>query len=420
MLEMQIPIAALSLVAVVSLLLEVLCGIVLAALSRLTRSKAEAFFATDTGGKYIRKIADRRPAAVATTTGLRLFFTLMFAVSLTLVLSEIIHTPWMLVGAVVVTAVLSMSVLVIVIPAQLGYKNPALVIKLTGAFLWPLTRIGSVFVTVREPSDGERENEEDQLAVMVERVSESDVIEEDEREMIHSVFEMSRTLVREVMVPRTDMISVSADESMDRVLALFTRSGFSRVPVVGETVDDLLGVVYLKDVIRRTHRRSDANELTVRDVMREPVFVPEMVSVDDMLHLMQRDSVHIAMVVDEYGGIAGLVTIEDLLEELVGEMVDEHDRAEAEPQFLGDGSWRVPARMPIDDLGDLFDLQLEDDDVDTAGGLLNKAIGRVPIAGSAGQIAGLELRADRFEGRRRQLSWLVVSRIPEEAEGEEQ
>ncbi|MDO5025873.1 MAG: hemolysin family protein [Trueperella sp.] len=415
---MQIPVVGLSLIAVVALILEVLSGILLAALSRLTRAQAEAPFATETGGKYIRKIADRRPAAVATTAGLRLFFALLFAISLTLVMSELIHHPWVLLGAVAAAAVIFLSVLSFVLPARLGYKNPALVIKLTGWLLWPLTRIGSVFVTAREPDDGERENEEEQLAVMVERVSESEVIEEDEREMLHSVFEMSRTLVREVMVPRTDMISVGVDESLDRVLALFSRSGFSRVPVVGETVDDLLGVVYLKDVIKRTHRRSDADEVTVRDIMREPVFVPEMVLVDDLLHMMQRDSVHIALVVDEYGGIAGLVTIEDLLEELVGEMVDEHDRAEAEPEALADGSWRVPARMPIDDLGDLFDIQLEDDDVDTAGGLLNKAIGRVPIAGSVGEIAGLKLRADRFEGRRRQLSWLIVSRIPVETEDE--
>src|SRR5699024_3371081 len=131
------------------------------------------------------------------------------------------------------------------------------------------------------------------------------------------------------------------------------RSGYSRIPVIEDTVDDVAGVLYVKDIMRRTHRRFDTDALTVGDVMREAVFVPEMKPVDDVLHDMQADAFHMALVVDEDGGIAGLVTIEDLLEELVGEMVDEHDHAAPEVEMLEEGVYRVPARLPIDELGEL-------------------------------------------------------------------
>jgi CBS domain containing-hemolysin-like protein len=222
------------------------------------------------------------------------------------------------------------------------------------------------------------------------------------------------------MVPRTDMVTIDADEPLGRAITLFTRSGYSRVPVIGESTDDLRGVLYLKDVMRRVHRRSDTAGLTVADVMREATFVPETKLVDDLMREMQADSVHIAMVVDEYGGIAGLVTIEDLLEELVGEMVDEHDRAEPEVEEIGNGTVRVPARLPIDELGDLFGLEIDDDDVDSAGGLLAKALGKVPLPGAAVDVLGIHLVAERAEGRRRRVSTLLASRIPEDDETQEQ
>ncbi|MDD9205169.1 transporter associated domain-containing protein, partial [Georgenia sp. 10Sc9-8] len=159
------------------------------------------------------------------------------------------------------------------------------------------------------------------------------------------------------------------------------------------------------------HRRPDAEDAVVAEVMREAVFVPETKLVDDLLREMQAESFHIAMVVDEYGGIAGLVTIEDLLEELVGEMTDEHDRAEPEVEDLGDGVVRVPARLPIGELGDLFDLEIEDDDVDSAGGLLAKALGRVPLSGAQVDVHGLHLVAERTEGRRRRISTILVSQV---------
>ena len=191
------------------------------------------------------------------------------------------------------------------------------------------------------------------------------------------------------------------------------------MPVYRESIDDVIGVLYLKDVIRRVHRRHQHDDLRVADLVREPVFVPETKIIDTLMREMQADQVHIALVVDEYGGIAGLVTIEDLVEELVGEISDEHDRALPAVEELEAGSFRIPARMPIDDLGDLFGIELEDDDVDTAGGLFAKSIGRVPIRGAETTVAGIHMVADRFEGRRRRLSTIIVAREETEDEGED-
>ncbi|WP_418982418.1 hemolysin family protein, partial [Actinotignum sanguinis] len=287
-------------------------------------------------------------------------------------------------------------------------------------WLSPLTWLLSLLIREREFSPEEAEQrQEDQLAVMVERVAESEALDDAERDILQSLFDMGNTLVREVMVPRTDMIAVEADETLDRAISLFTRSGFSRVPVYRESIDDVIGVLYLKDVIRRVHRRHQHDELRVADLVREPVFVPETKIIDTLMREMQADQVHIALVVDEYGGIAGLVTIEDLVEELVGEISDEHDRALPAVEELEAGSFRIPARMPIDDLGDLFGIELEDDDVDTAGGFFAKSIGRVPIRGAETTVAGIHMVADRFEGRRRRLSTIIVAREETDDEGED-
>jgi CBS domain containing-hemolysin-like protein len=189
------------------------------------------------------------------------------------------------------------------------------------------------------------------------------------------------------------------------------RSGFSRVPVIGDGVDDMRGMLYLKDALRATRRTGDA-ALSAADVMRPVRFVPEMKLVDDLLREMQAESSHIAVVIDEYGGVAGLVTIEDLLEELVGELQDEHDADLPEIEDLGEGTFRIPARMAVDELGDLFDMEIDDDDVDTAGGLLAKALGKVPIEGAEADVLGLHLVAERADGRRRQISTMLASRAP--------
>jgi CBS domain containing-hemolysin-like protein len=249
---------------------------------------------------------------------------------------------------------------------------------------------------------------EEQLLSMVDEATELEVLEEDDRELIHSIFEWGDTVVREVMIPRTDMITIDDDQHLGDAMKQFLATGVSRMPVVGKDADEVLGILYLRDVARLVYE--NAMDAVVRDVARPALFVPESKKADDTLRQMQLDSNHLAMVVDEYGGIAGLVTMEDLIEELVGDISDEYDRETPDITDLGDGVFRVSARLPKDELGDLFGIELDDDDVDSAGGLLIKAVGRLPDAGSRAVVSGLILRAERVEGRRKLLRTLIVER----------
>ncbi len=252
---------------------------------------------------------------------------------------------------------------------------------------------------------------EDQLLSMVDEATELDVLEEEDRELIHSVFEFNDTVVREVMVPRTDMVTIDADATVGAAMGLFLSKGNSRVPVLDGEVDDVTGILYLRDVARLFYERPvNAEDLTVGGLARPALFVPESKKVDDLLRQMQVESNHLAMVVDEYGGIAGLVTLEDLIEELVGDISDEYDRDLPLVENLGDGRYRVSARLPVDELGELFGLELDDDDVDSVGGLLAKTLGRLPEAGSVASTSGLILTAERTEGRRKRISTVLVER----------
>ena len=252
---------------------------------------------------------------------------------------------------------------------------------------------------------------EEQLLSMVDEATELEVLEEDDRELIHSIFEFNDTVVREIMIPRTDMVTIEHDATIGTAMGLFLRTGVSRLPVIGENIDDVLGVLYLRDVARLHYERPlGAEEITAADLARPASFAPESQKADSLLRQMQLESNHLAMVVDEYGGIAGLVTLEDIIEELVGDISDEYDHDVAEFEDLGGGTFRVSARLPVDELGDLFGIELDDDDVDSVGGLLTKTLGRLPIAGSVATISGLILRAERTEGRRRRLSTVLVER----------
>ncbi|WP_345037518.1 hemolysin family protein [Georgenia daeguensis] len=415
--------------AVVSLAVAATLSAGEAALQRVTRA-AVSDMAADGRGRAdaVARLVDRRHVALSAVAFVRVLADMTAAVCLTLAVADLLGVWWqVLVVAVGVTAFL-LAIVVGLSPRRLGQRNPtgvlsalAPVMNLLATVGGPIARVGGALWPGPARTAGEtREEREEDLRDMVDRVSESEQIEDEERELLHSVFELGRTLTREVMVPRTDMVTIDADEPLGRAITLFTRSGYSRIPVTGDSTDDLRGILYLKDVMRRVHRRNDTEGLTVADVMREPTFVPETKLVDDLMREMQAESVHIAMVVDEYGGIAGLVTIEDLLEELVGEMVDEHDRAEPEVEHIGDGTVRVPARLPIDELGDLFGLEIDDDDVDSAGGLLAKALGKVPLPGAAVDVLGIHLVAERAEGRRRRVSTLLASRAAEDHETQEQ
>jgi CBS domain containing-hemolysin-like protein len=213
------------------------------------------------------------------------------------------------------------------------------------------------------------------------------------------------------MVPRTDMVTIDHERLGRHAMSLFLRSGFSRIPVVGDGSDDVRGLLYFKDVARRLNGGAEAAGQPVTAMMRPMHFVPESKPVDDLLRDMQREQSHFALVVDEYGGTAGLVTIEDIIEEIVGEIADEYDREDPKVEDLGDGRYRVDATMDIEDLGDLFGMELDDDEVDTVGGLIGKTIGQVPIVGSSCEVHGQWLVAERMAGRRHRIDTVLVERV---------
>ncbi|MDP9398134.1 MAG: hemolysin family protein [Actinomycetota bacterium] len=282
--------------------------------------------------------------------------------------------------------------------------------------LGPLPRLLILLGNALTPGRGLREGpfaSEAELRDLVDLAGENAVIEDRERAMIHSVFELGDTLVREVMVPRTDMVFVERYKTLRQALSLCLRSGFSRIPVIGESEDDVLGIVYLKDLVRRTYEYHQGESTErVESVMRPATFVPESKRADALLREMQAARIHIAVVVDEYGGTAGLITIEDILEEIVGDISDEYDRVQA-PQVerLGEDAARVSARLGIDELGQLFGVELADEDVDTVGGLLAKHLGRVPIPGAQVDVDGLRLTAESTFGRRNRIGTVLAARV---------
>ncbi|MDK3258668.1 hemolysin family protein [Blastococcus capsensis] len=299
------------------------------------------------------------------------------------------------------------------------------IVRLLGRVLGPVATLLILVGNAITPGRGFRDgpfSSEVELRELVDMAEERGVVESGERNMIHSVFELGDTIAREVMVPRTDVVWIERTKTVRQALALALRSGFSRIPVIGENVDDVVGVVYLKDLVRRSQYSGDQRGPRVEELMRAPSFVPESKPVDELLRDMQAQRIHIAIVVDEYGGFAGLVTIEDILEEIVGEIADEHDRFQR-PQVeqLDDGSTRVTARLPVQDLAQLFDVELpETDDVETVGGLLARELGRVPIEGAAAEVGGLRLVAESTGGRRNRIDTLLVSRLPEPSEDDEE
>ncbi|RSX55972.1 Transporter associated domain-containing protein [Bifidobacterium dolichotidis] len=257
----------------------------------------------------------------------------------------------------------------------------------------------------------------EQGRAVIDRIAESNQFDAETSEMLRNVLTLSDTLTREIMVPRTDMITIGEQHKLSAFLKLCSRSGYSRIPVIGDDVDDLIGMAYLKDAVRVTAFNPSAYDRTIATIVRKPMLVPESKPVDDLFHEMQQTRHHVAVVIDEYGGIAGLVTIEDALEQIVGELDDEHDRTQHnEPEQRDDGSWIMPARTSIADLEELFEVDLDEDDVDTVYGLLTKLLGRVPIVGSSVQTHGIRLTAVDSAGRRKKVSMIVAEPAPVETD----
>nr|WP_170863519.1 hemolysin family protein [Micromonospora sediminimaris] len=294
-------------------------------------------------------------------------------------------------------------------------RSAAPLVRWLGRVLNPLASLLILIGNAVTPGRGFREGPfatQVELRELVDLAEQRGVVEHGERQMIHSVFALGDTIAREVMVPRTEMVWIESGKNLSQALALFLRSGFSRIPVIGESVDDVLGILYLKDLIRRIQGGAvEDRQLPVAELMRPATFVPESKPVDDLLSEMQAARNHLVIVVDEYGGTGGLVTIEDILEEIVGEITDEYDVERPPVEQLPDGAVRVTARLPVEDLGELFDTELPHDEVETVGGLLAQALGRVPIPGARVEVAGLRLVAEGTTGRRNRIDTVLVRRV---------
>ena len=381
----------------------------IADLAETSRAKKSLAAIAEDPGPYFNAINFSR--IIAETTA---------AVLVTLAFEQIFEEWWisLILSAAIMTGV--SFVLVGVSPRSVGRANSTVLLRLTAPLVRGIRVIlgpipgGLVALGNRVTPSRARSapvTSEEQLLSIVDEAAEFDVLEEDDRELIHSIFEFSDTVVREVMVPRTDMITVDISAGLGTAMGLFFSTGVSRIPVIDGDPDDVAGVLYLKDVAKLSFESAlGSDTLTVGELARPALFVPESQKADALLRQMQREKNHLAMVVDEYGGIAGLVTLEDLIEELIGDISDEYDHEVALVQELGAGRYRVATRLGIDDLGELFDLEIEDEDVDSVGGLVAKALGRLPEVGSTVAVHGLRFTVDRIDGRHKHVSTVLVER----------
>ncbi|WP_380285075.1 hemolysin family protein [Kitasatospora purpeofusca] len=403
-----------------------------AGISRVSRFRAEeAVRSGRKGSARLLALATDPIRYLNLATLIRVASEMAAAVLVTVVCVRTIDTTWQAVLLAFGVMVLVSFVAVGVSPRTIGRQHPlttataaSLVLLPLARILGPIPRLLILLGNALTPGKGYKEGpfaSEAELRALVDLAEKNDVIEDEERRMVHSVFELGDTIVREVMVPRTDLVMIERHKTVRQALTLALRSGFSRIPVVGDNEDDVVGIVYLKDLVRRTHINRDSESDEVGAVLRPAVFVPDSKPAADLLREMQQMRSHVAIVIDEYGGTAGLVTIEDILEEIVGEITDEYDREIPPVEDLGDGSYRITARLLVEDLGELFGIELEDEDVETVGGLLAKHLGRVPIPGSSceipvpqevpGGLTAIRLTAESSAGRRNRIGSVVAAPV---------
>ena len=395
-----------------------------AALAAFSRARADSLVtAGRRGARRLRRLVEDPAPALNTALLLRLGAEIAAVVLVAVVCLDTFTTDWQAVLVATGSMLVVSFVVIGVAPRTLGRQHAeGVALALAGPLLTitrvlgPLPRLLIVIGNALTPGEGFREGPfatEAELRELVDLAEAGRVIESGERKMIHSVFELGDTIVREVMVPRTDIVFIEANKTLRHFQTLALRSGFSRIPVVGGGgLDDIVGIAYLKDVARRLYDNRNAESVErIESVMRPAFYVPDSKPVDDLLREMQAQRTHVAVVVDEYGGTAGLVTIEDILEEIVGEITDEYDTGEATVQRLEDGAVRVSSRLNVDDLGELFGIELSDDDVDSVGGLMAKHLGRVPIPGAEVEMGGLRLVAEGPAGRRNQIATILVTRV---------
>ena len=406
-----------------------LCAAGDAAITMVSRARVEEM-ARDgrrSAGSLMRILSDR-----PRYTNLLLLLRVTAELTATVLATTVAISTWgfnvLALLAVVAIMVVVCYVVVGVLPRTLGRQHPyrvgLLAAPVTSAVATVLSPVTSLLILIGNaitPGRGFREgpfSSDIELRELVDMAGDRGVVEETEREMLQSVFALGDTIVREVMVPRTEVVWIESTKSVRQALHLCDRSGFSRIPVIGENVDDVLGVVYLKDMVKRALNSEDSGPL-ITELMRPAVFVPESKNVDALLREMQRDHNHLAVVIDEYGGAAGIVTIEDILEEIVGEITDEYDVDTPAPiEHLDDNTVRVSSRLPVEDLGEIFDVDLRNEDVETVGGLLAQLLGRVPLDGAEAEVDGLLLRGEGGVDRRGRprVQTLLVRRVVAEQE----
>ncbi len=368
--------------------------------------------------RALQRIATDIAAHTTALSFVRVVLETLAAVLVTLAVAQLLDTWW---AVLLVSSAIMVAVLFVVVgssPRSLGMTHARATVRwcaplvrgirvILGPVAEALIVVGRIFTPGR-PVVGSLTSEE-QLRSLVDEAAQQDVLEVEDRELLYSVFEFGDTIVREVMVARTDMVTIEADRTLREAMDIFLDEAVSRIPVVGKDVDDVIGVVYLRDVAKVSHNAGrKMSRTTVAELAKPALFVPENKKADDTLRFLQQEKNHLAMVVDEYGGIAGLVTLEDLIEELVGDISDEYDVDEGELVELGPQRYRVATRYLVDDMADLFDIDIEEDDVDTVGGLLTKHLGRFPQSGSQVTAHGLIFTAEKTLGRNTSVQWIVV------------
>lgn len=389
------------------------------AIGALSRADLEELAAqSPRSGRFVRRIAADPEAHSGALSFTRVLLETMSAVLVTLLLVDVFAEPWQAFLVAVGIMIVASFLLTGSSPRSVGRAHPAGVLRASawlarllrivlGPFAQLLVRVGDR-VTPGRPSRAGSVTSEEHLLSMVDEAAELDVLEDDDRARIHSLFAFGDRIVREVMVARTDMVTADAAMTSSQAMSMLVEVGLSRMPVIGGSGDDVRGVLYLKDLVAY-RLNPEHDDIAVETLARPADFVPESLAAAELLQQMQLTSSHFAMVVDEYGGIAGLVTIEDLIEELVGEISDEYDHDEEVARLIAPGEYRVPTQYSTDDLGDLFDLEIDDDDVDTVGGLMGKSLGKVPERGDVAHVAGLRIVAERI-GRRGRVTTVLVRR----------
>jgi CBS domain containing-hemolysin-like protein len=392
-----------------------------AALASVSKVRAEELLGEGRGGaRRLLMIAEDPPRYLNTALFLRMLCEITAIVMVAEVAFGLFADTLVAVLVTVGTMLVIQFVVIGVGPRTIGRIHSQRVALISSGFVVLFTRIlgplpqllivlGNILTPGRGFSEGPFSSEAE-LRELVDLAEASQVIESGERQMIHSVFELGDTIVREVMVPRTDVVFIERHKTLRQAMSLALRSGFSRIPVIGENLDDIIGVAYLKDVTKRVFDKHEAETTErIETVVRPVMYVPDSKPVDQLLREMQAERKHVAVVVDEYGGTAGLVTIEDVLEEIVGEITDEYDQAQVEVERLASGAVRVSSRLLVDDVGEVCGVPIEDDDVDTVGGLMAKHLGRVPIAGSVVEAHGLRFEAEGPAGRRNRIGAVVIT-----------